>query len=48
LHAQAELDALLAPAFERVTDEAVPDSIPVFAGKERWQVWRKNALLAEE
>jgi SAM-dependent methyltransferase len=34
-----ELDALLAPAFECIVDEAVEDSIPVFAGKERWMVW---------
>ena len=39
--ARAELDALLAPAFECVVDEAVEDSIPVFAGKERWMVWRR-------
>ncbi len=38
---QAELDALLRPQFVRVEDEAVVDSIAVFAGKERWQVWRK-------
>jgi len=36
-----ELDGLLAPYFERIADEAVSDSIPVFAGKERWQVWRR-------
>jgi SAM-dependent methyltransferase len=48
LHSQDELDALLAPAFERIVDEAVPDSIPVFAGKERWQVWRRTRLLAEQ
>lgn len=42
LHGQAELDALLAPAFERVEDAAVVDSIPVFEGKERWQVWRRR------
>jgi hypothetical protein len=38
--ARAELDALLAPAFECVADEAVEDSLPVFAGKERWMIWR--------
>jgi len=42
LHSQAELDALLEPAFERLDDQPVPDSIPVFAGKERWQVWRRR------
>lgn len=35
------LDALLAPAFVRVDDAAVSDSIAVFDGKERWQVWRR-------
>lgn len=38
----AELDALLTPSFERIADEAVDDSLPVFAGKERWQVWRRR------
>ena len=37
----AELDALLKPHFERIEDRAVADSIDVFAGKERWQVWKK-------
>lgn len=38
----AELHTLLDPHFERVEDEAVSDSIPVFQGRERWQVWRKR------
>lgn len=38
----AELDAMLAPHFERIADEAVEDSLAVFAGKERWQVWRRR------
>lgn len=42
LHGQGELDALLEGAFERLEDAAVPDSIPVFEGKERWQVWRRR------
>ena len=42
LHAPYELAELLEPAFEQVVDEPVPDSIPVFAGKERWQVWRRR------
>jgi hypothetical protein len=42
LHSQAELDTLLGNAFERLADEAVPDSIPVFTGKERWQVWQRR------
>lgn len=37
-----ELDALLAPAFDCVADDAVEDSIPVFAGKERWMMWRRR------
>lgn len=37
-----ELEGLLAQAFERVDDRAVADSIPVFAGGERWQVWRRR------
>jgi SAM-dependent methyltransferase len=40
--ARAELDALLTPAFDCIVDEAVEDSIPVFAGKERWMVWRRR------
>jgi SAM-dependent methyltransferase len=38
-----ELDALLSGNFERIEDEPVADSLPVFAGKERWQVWRRRA-----
>ena len=41
LHGQDELDALLVPHFERVEDEACADSIAVFAGRERWQAWRR-------
>ncbi len=37
-----ELESLLAPAFERVEDAPVADSIPVFAGRERWQIWRRR------
>lgn len=42
--ARAQLDALLAPHFELVEEREVGDSIPVFAGKERWMVWRRLAL----
>ena len=42
LASQGELDALLAPAFERIADEPVPDSIEVFEGRERWQAWRRQ------
>lgn len=36
------LDDLLAPNFDLLEDIAPPDSIAVFAGKERWQVWRRH------
>ena len=36
------LHALLDPLFVLVEDEAVADSIPVFQGSERWQVWRRR------
>jgi len=39
--APEELDALLRSHFEKLADEPVPDSLPVFAGKERWQIWRR-------
>jgi thiopurine S-methyltransferase len=35
------LDVLLSPWFVREDDQPVEDSIPVFAGMERWQVWRR-------
>ncbi len=38
-----ELGALLAADFTRIEDEPVEDSLPVFAGKERWQVWRRRS-----
>ncbi|WGS50383.1 TPMT family class I SAM-dependent methyltransferase [Paraburkholderia sp. D15] len=39
---RSELDALLAPDFELIEDEAVTDSIPIFAGRERWMTWRRR------
>lgn len=36
------LHALLDPCFDLVEDKAVTDSIPVFQGAERWQVWRRK------
>jgi len=41
---QRELDGLLGAAFEREEDEAIapPQSVPVLAGKERWQVWKRR------
>ena len=37
-----QLDDLLRPSFSPVADAPVHDSIPVFAGKERWQVWQRR------
>ncbi len=42
--ARAQLEALLATHFTCLEDAAVADSIPVFAGKERWQVWQRNTF----
>lgn len=36
---RAELEALFAPSFELVEDEPVDDSLPIFAGRERWLTW---------
>ncbi|MBS1129333.1 MAG: Thiopurine S-methyltransferase [Proteobacteria bacterium] len=38
----AQLDELLRPNFELIEDKPVADSVPVFAGRERWQVWRRR------
>ena len=37
-----QLDELLCANFERIEDQPVNDSIPVFAGRERWQVWLRR------
>jgi hypothetical protein len=37
-----ELETLLGAHFDRTADAGVSDSIPIFAGKERWQVWTRN------
>jgi SAM-dependent methyltransferase len=34
--------ALFGPAFTRLHDEPAIDSLPMFAGRERWQIWQKN------
>jgi len=39
---RGELEALLSSAFDQIEDVAVADSIPVFAGRERWQIWRRR------
>jgi len=46
LHGEAELDRLMHGSFERIEDAPVHDSIPVFRGKERWQVWRRHSGAA--
>ena len=37
-----QLSQLLAPNFTLLEDAPVSDSIPVFAGRERWQVWQRR------
>ncbi len=39
--ARAELERLMTPYFDCIEDDAVDDSIPIFAGKERWMVFRR-------
>jgi len=39
-----QLDALLGPHFERIEDRSVPDSLPLYTGKERWQIWRRRPV----
>jgi hypothetical protein len=39
---RAALDALMAPHFDCIEDAPVLESIPVFAGKERWMVWQRR------
>jgi len=36
-----ELETLLGDRFERIADAEVGDSIPIFAGRERWQIWSR-------
>ncbi len=38
-----QLAGLLGGHFDLIEDLAVDDSIPVFAGRERWQVWQRRA-----
>jgi len=38
-----QLQELLSPYFDCLIDEAVEDSIAVFAGKERWMAWSRRA-----
>ena len=43
---QGELDDLLKGRFVLATDDQPRNSVPVFAGKERWQVWRRLETAA--
>lgn len=36
------LEEMLGPFFELAADEAVADSLPAFAGGERWMVWHRR------
>ncbi len=41
--------SLFGERFKCVTDEAVTDSLPLYAGHERWQIWEKvSQLMATE
>lgn len=40
--ARAALESLLMPGFDLVEEGEVADSLPVFAGQERWMVWRRR------
>jgi hypothetical protein len=39
---QYQLDELLGNSFEKIEDKEVEDSLPLYAGKERWQIWRSK------
>lgn len=38
---QEELDKLLGSGFTKIEDTPVEDSLAIFVGKERWQVWKR-------
>ncbi len=40
---RGELGTLLGKAFMPIVDVEVEDSVPIFAGKEHWQVWERSA-----
>jgi SAM-dependent methyltransferase len=37
-----DLEELLAESFEKLDEEVVTSSVPVFQGKERWEVWSRR------
>lgn len=43
----ADLEALLARWFLRLEDRQSTGSLPVFVGRERWQVWARNDASAD-
>jgi hypothetical protein len=43
-----QLNQLLGRCFEKIEDCEVEDSLPLYAGKERWQVWRRNGSPAAD
>ena len=43
----ASLTSLLSAEFELIEERVPADSIAVFGGKERWQVWRRRRETAE-
>jgi thiopurine S-methyltransferase len=44
----SEASALFVPALELVEDRPIPadDSLPLYAGGERWQVWRRKEIYS--
>ena len=38
----SDLEALLAPWFLKIEDRVSEGSLPVFVGRERWQVWQRS------
>ena len=41
---RATLDAMMAPYFALIDEAPAEQSIPVFAGKERWQRWERRSV----
>jgi hypothetical protein len=39
---QGELQSLLGNVFEKIAESDVVDSVPVFAGRERWEIWQRR------
>jgi Thiopurine S-methyltransferase (TPMT) len=39
---QFQLEQLLGSRFEKIEDNAVEDSLALYASKERWQIWRRK------